>query len=113
MITFRRNWDRPCLLGWEGALITKTTLKGEGSYWKGALIGRESLLRRGTNWNVRALIKKALEGRAYQKGSVYWKEGAKSNHYGKVHIPSSQGIICLRYCGRHLFCSDPMVVLSL
>ena len=27
-----------------------------------------------------------LKGGAYSKGSAYWKEGAKSNHYGTYHI---------------------------
>ena len=27
-----------------------------------------------------------FEGGAYSKGSAYWKEGAKSNHYGTYHI---------------------------
>ena len=27
-----------------------------------------------------------LKGGSYSKGSAYWKEGAKSNHYGTYHV---------------------------
>ena len=36
---------------------------------------------------IGALINKnTFEGGAYSEGGAYWKEGAKSNHYGTFHI---------------------------
>ena len=46
-----------------------------------------------------------LKGGAYSKGSAYWKEGAKSNHYGTYHIQSYSST-----CYRHV--QNPVVTIE-
>ena len=49
----------------------------------GAFVKKGALIRMGALIGIGALIYKTLsKGDAYSEGGAYWKEGAKSNHYG-------------------------------
>ena len=46
-----------------------------------------ALIRMGALIGIGALINKnTFEGGAYSEGRAYWKEGAKSNHYGILRV---------------------------
>ena len=48
----------------------------------GALIGMGALINKNTFELGRLLTKTHSKGGAYSEGGAFWKEGAKSNHYG-------------------------------